>query len=129
MTKQIIQDGIIPNDGQGDSLRTGAQKINTNFDELYTALGNGSALTSISDNLFNSTGSNKIAFHFDTLGDLPDATTYHGMFAHVHSEGTGYMSHAGAWVKLVDANKSIDALADVNTTNNSIIKGFDNIET
>ena len=123
MTKQIIQDGIIPNDGQGDSLRTGAQKINTNFDELYTALGNGSSLTTVSDGLFTATGSNKITFHFDTFANLPDATTYHGMFAHVHGEDSGYMSHAGAWVKLVDANKSIDALADVNTTNTTPTDG------
>ena len=34
MAKEIINDGVIPNDGQGDNLRLGAQKINSNFDEL-----------------------------------------------------------------------------------------------
>ena len=39
MAKQIINVGTVKNDGSGDSLREGAQKINDNFSELYTALG------------------------------------------------------------------------------------------
>jgi hypothetical protein len=39
MAKQIINVGTAKNDGTGDSLRDGAQKINDNFSELYTALG------------------------------------------------------------------------------------------
>jgi len=35
MTQQIINLGLIPNDGSGDALRVGAQKINENFTELY----------------------------------------------------------------------------------------------
>ena len=31
--------------------------------------------------------------NFATTGDLPNATTYHGMFAHVHGTGKGYFSH------------------------------------
>ena len=38
MAKETINDGIIPNDGQGDNLRLGAQKINSNFDELYNVI-------------------------------------------------------------------------------------------
>lgn len=45
MSKQTINDGAIPNDGQGDNLRIGAGKINSNFDEIYTALGDGTNLT------------------------------------------------------------------------------------
>ena len=33
---------------------------------------------------------------------LPDTSTYHGMFAHVHGTGKGYFSHSGAWHKLLD---------------------------
>lgn len=40
MAKQVISVGLTANDGTGDSLRTGAQKINDNFTELYTFLGN-----------------------------------------------------------------------------------------
>ena len=35
-------------------------------------------------------------------GDLPSASTYHGMFAHVHGTGRFYGSHGGSWIKLRD---------------------------
>ena len=38
--------------------------------------------------------------------DLPSASTYHGMFAHVHATGKGYYAHAGAWIKLLDESFS-----------------------
>ena len=44
-----------------------------------------------------------------------NATTYHGMFAHVHAEGHGYFAHAGAWTQLLDTGSSINELADVTT--------------
>ena len=46
MTKQTINRGTAANDGTGDNLRAGALKINSNFTELYTALGDGSTLAS-----------------------------------------------------------------------------------
>ena len=46
MGKKVINRGISVNDGSGDNLRAGALKINENFDELYTALGDGSTLLS-----------------------------------------------------------------------------------
>lgn len=39
MTKQVINVGTTANDKKGDSLRIAFQKVNTNFTELYTALG------------------------------------------------------------------------------------------
>lgn len=44
MAKQSIGLGTVANDGTGDNLRAGGDKINDNFDEIYTALGDGSAL-------------------------------------------------------------------------------------
>ena len=41
------------------------------------------------------------------------ASTYHGMFAHVHAEGHGYFGHAGGWMQLLDTSSSIDELGDV----------------
>ena len=116
MTRQLINTGTLPNDGQGDSLRDAGTKLNSNFNEVYTALGNGTTLTVVQNNLFNATGANKIAFLYNALSDLPNATTYHGMFAHVHTEGAAYYAHAGNWVKLLDSNKSIDLLSDVDTS-------------
>ena len=39
---------------------------------------------------------------YATEGDLPNATTYHGMFAHVHATGAGYFAHGGAWIRLAN---------------------------
>ena len=47
-------------------------------------------------------GENKIPALYSNLASLPSASTYHGMFAHVHSEGKGYFSHAGAWLELIN---------------------------
>jgi hypothetical protein len=46
MARQGINTGISPNDGLGDSLLTGAIKINSNFSEIYSAFGNGNSLVS-----------------------------------------------------------------------------------
>ena len=58
---------------------------------------------------------NKVLFAnvYNNIGDLPSATTYHGMFAHVHATGKGYFAHAGAWVEM--ANQS-----DLTTTNTNV---------
>lgn len=45
---------------------------------------------------------------YATTGDLPSATTYHGMFAHVHDQGAGYFAHAGGWTKLANASEVFD---------------------
>jgi hypothetical protein len=52
----------------------------------------------------DSTGmSSKIRFHFNEFDDLPSATTYHGMFAHVHATGSAYYAHSGNWVRLAQS--------------------------
>ena len=83
MAKQSINRGTSANDGTGDNLRAGAQKVNDNFDELYTALGNGTTLTSgnyitdsSSNTLTNKTingASNTITnIHSSALASLPN---------------------------------------------------------
>ena len=47
------------------------------------------------------------------MGALPNASTYHGMFAHVHSTGRGYFSHAGGWYEIV--NKETDGRVGTGT--------------
>jgi hypothetical protein len=47
MAQQIINVGSIPNDGQGDPLRTAYIKINQNFEELY-----GEPIGGIADNVY-----------------------------------------------------------------------------
>lgn len=52
---------------------------------------------------------------FPTASDLPSASTYHGMFAHVHDTGRGYFAHGGAWKEVLDlsANQTISGDLDV----------------
>ena len=45
MAKQSIFLGTVSNDGTGTNLRGGGSIINQNFDEIYTAIGDGSNLT------------------------------------------------------------------------------------
>ena len=44
MAKQIISRGTNANDGTGDNLRDGGNKINLNFNEIYTAIGDGTTI-------------------------------------------------------------------------------------
>ena len=48
MAKQLINVGSRNNDGTGDSLRTGAIKVNDNFNEIYSLLGDGENLSVVS---------------------------------------------------------------------------------
>ena len=40
MAKQTINIGTTANDGTGDALRDGADKVNDNFNEIYNLAGN-----------------------------------------------------------------------------------------
>ena len=44
MAKLTLQRGSSANDGSGDNLRDGANKINLNFTEIYTAIGDGTTV-------------------------------------------------------------------------------------
>lgn len=44
MAKQTINIGTTPNDGTGSTIRAGGDIVNDNFNEIYTALGDGSTL-------------------------------------------------------------------------------------
>ena len=65
---------------------------------------------------FNITTTGKILYSnlYAAEGDLPSASTYHGMFAHVHATGKGYFAHAGNWVKLANEADYIN-IADLKT--------------
>ena len=105
MAKQTVGIGSAANDGTGDTLRDGADKINDNFDEIYNALGTGTTLTDIintSGLIDVSSGANKIVFYYAALTDLPSASTYHGAVAHVHATGGLYFAHGGNWIRLND---------------------------
>ena len=58
-------------------------------------------------------GQNKIPSLYNALTDLPNAGTYHGMFAHVHATGRGYFAHGGGWYELV--NKELSGVVGTGT--------------
>ena len=55
---------------------------------------------------------------YSAVSDLPSASTYHGMFAHVHATGLGYYAHAGAWVPLARSS-DIPTVGDGGLTTNN----------
>lgn len=57
MAKQLLQLGTTVNDGTGDALRNGGEKINDNFTELYNMADyeNNSTTTALSLSTLNST--------------------------------------------------------------------------
>jgi plastocyanin len=79
MAKQSLNIGTSANDNTGDTLRSGGDKINDNFDELYTALGNN---TSLSISLANPAtgqvlkynGSSFVAANFNALTSALDVS-------------------------------------------------------
>ena len=88
-------------------------ELDANFTTLQNADIDSAAITSIAQAVNLNTlagdsdidfGSKKILYsnNYDSLGALPSAATYHGMFAHVHGEAKAYYAHGGAWIKLAD---------------------------
>jgi hypothetical protein len=65
----------------------------------------GSDLDMGSSNI-TTTGKVLFANMYSNEASLPSATTYHGMFAHVHGTGKGYFAHGGNWIKLLDESSS-----------------------
>ena len=47
MAINLINRGSVANDGTGDNLRAGAEKINSNFTEIYTAIGDGTTISGV----------------------------------------------------------------------------------
>jgi hypothetical protein len=57
-------------------------------------------------------GGNNITYasNYTDFNNLPNAATYHGMFAHTHDTGKPYYSHAGNWIELAQQS-SVDTKA------------------
>ena len=73
---------------------------------------------------------NKVLFAnvYSQVSDLPSASTYHGMFAHVHGTGKGYYAHAGNWIVLANETTTLALSGGAMTgaiTTNSTFDGRD----
>ena len=90
--------------------RVQAVSINAVSEDTSPALGGNLAAGAYD---ITTTGKIYYANMFATEGDLPSASTYHGMFSHVHATGKGYFAHAGNWIKLIDeTNSTTDVLTE-----------------
>ena len=70
MALQSLNIGTAANDGTGDNLRGGGDKINDNFSEIYTAFGNGSTLSSLAVTAMNGATVNEIVTVGSTTTEL-----------------------------------------------------------
>jgi hypothetical protein len=95
---------------------SGSSKFGDTYDDLHQFTGSIQldGFTEIKGN------DNKIKFFYPTLATLPPADVWHGMFAHVHSEGKAFYAHGGSWVPLSDE-------ADVTALSASIDNSINNL--
>jgi len=138
MSKLGINTGTVPNDDTGDSLLEGAVKVNSNFDELYTLLGDGNTLSvgvvtaiTAGSGIDVSSASGNVTITnsgstINTLNDIGDVTIS-------GTPTTGYVLKWGGstWEPAADNNSggggasNLSALSDVGITNlenNHILK-------
>ena len=70
MALQTLNIGTAANDGTGDNLRVGGDKINDNFSEIYTAFGNGASLSSLAVTAMNGATANELVTVGTTTTEL-----------------------------------------------------------
>ena len=87
--------------GAGLTLTATADNITIDNDKVYdltqTAVASDSYVTKQYDFADSRLLYNNV---YHGLADLPSASTYHGLFVHVHTTGGAYYSHGGAWSEL-----------------------------
>ena len=89
--------------------------LKTKLDGIATSATNFTSANAISavtgsnldmgSNNVTTTGKMLFANMYSAVGDLPSASTYHGMFAHVHATGLAYYAHGGAWISLAKTSE------------------------
>jgi hypothetical protein len=129
MAYQALGLGTTANDGTGDSLRTGGDKVNDNFVEVYTKLGDGTTLTAdtvtlltASQTLTNKTltsptitGTGAIAGVF-TGNVTGNATTATALAAAVNIAGKSFDGSAAITIASTDLSDSATLVTAASTT-------------
>lgn len=134
-TSAAVKDYVDTQDATKEDTITGAATTITSSDLTASKvlISNGSGKVAISsfmdtdetNNILDITGKVYFANVFSLESDLPSATTYHGMFAHVHGTGYAYYAHAGNWVKLAKYSELSDTtytISAVDSGDNAIIR-------
>ena len=111
MAKQLIGRGSTANDGTGDNLRDGANKVNLNFNEIYTAIGDGTTVD----------GTIKIADDSSTVMTL----SANGETVRILG-GTGISSTISSNDLTLAVDGTVLSASQVSTLTNKTINGPDN---
>ena len=123
MAKLTIGRGTNPNDGTGDNLRDGANKINLNFDEIYTAIGDGTTVDGTIKIADDSSTVSTISANGETLrilGGTAVTTTVSGNDLTIALDTSSVVTATGTTVLSnktidLDANTVTGTLAEFNT--------------
>ena len=93
MAKIGINTGSAPNQGDGSTLLQGAIAINNNFDEIYSAIGDGNTVSDISLSFSSASGLGTLTYSNRTLNytppDLVGFTTSGDLVGFVTTGGSG----------------------------------------
>jgi hypothetical protein len=133
MAKQSIGLGSVADDGTGDTLRVAGDKVNDNFDEIYTALGDGSTLTAPATTASPTFTGTIVGATLDLSGDLTvgddvsldsdSAVLNFGADSEVsltHVHNTGLLLNSTNVIQFNDASQNIGApsatVLDINAT-------------
>ena len=104
---------IVAHNGAAVTLyHNGSEKLATTgygvtvFGTTQTQHLNVTGVSTFAGKIIGAATDNVIPFLYSTMGDLPNAGTYHGAFAHVHNQGKGFFAHGGAWYELVNKEQN-----------------------
>jgi len=122
MAKQTINIGSTANDGTGSTLRVGGDIINDNFNEIYTAFGNGSTLTS---GFVSATGTVTLTNKTVDLGD----NTLTGSLAEFNTalQGDSFVSLTGSET-LTNKTLTTPTIAEIDATGDFTIDAVGDIK-
>ncbi len=108
MAQQTINVGAAPNDGTGTPLRTAFQYTNSNFSELYTALGGGVGLPGATTQvIFNDGGTNLAGDAGLVYNKTTDALTIGGNVQAASATITGDLTVDTSTLKVDSANNRV----------------------
>jgi hypothetical protein len=128
MAKQLLNIGFVQNDGTGTNLRAGGTIINANFNEIYTALGDGtnliipSFLTKFSDDTSTQATIN-LGQTLRILGGTGTTSTISGNTLTIDIDNTvATLTGAQALTNktIVGSSNTISAIANSSLTNSTI---------
>ena len=122
MAKQTINIGSTANDGTGSTIRVGGDIINDNFNEIYTAFGNGSTLTS---GFVSATGTVTLTNKTVDLGD----NTLTGSLAEFNTalQGDSFVSLTGSET-LTNKTLTTPTIAEIDATGDFTIDAVGDIK-